>query len=89
VDPFAEVDEENLTEEATLEANIARDRLARLSTLVTEIVDQMTPDIDEVSLKDGCMQLVGVVSSFSSPLRIRPRTHTHTHTHTSRCLFFF
>ncbi|PLW27115.1 hypothetical protein PCANC_23219 [Puccinia coronata f. sp. avenae] len=60
VDPFAEVDEENLTEEATLEANIARDRLARLSTLVTEIVDQMTPDIDEVSLKDGCMQLIGL-----------------------------
>ncbi|WAR53920.1 hypothetical protein PtB15_3B429 [Puccinia triticina] len=60
VDPFAEVDEDNLTEEATLEANIARDRLARLSTLVTEIVDQMTPDIDEISLKDGCMQLIGL-----------------------------
>lgn len=60
VDPFAEVEDENLTEEATLEANIARDRLARLSTLVTEIVDQMTPDIDEVSLKDGCMQLIGL-----------------------------
>lgn len=54
------MDEENLTEEATLEANIARDRLARLSTLVTEIVDQMTPDIDELSLKDGCMQLVRI-----------------------------
>ncbi|KAI9627114.1 hypothetical protein KEM48_010023 [Puccinia striiformis f. sp. tritici PST-130] len=60
IDPFAEVDEENFaTEEATLEANLARDRLARLSTLVTEIVDQMSPDIDEVSLKDGCMQLIG------------------------------
>ncbi|KAH9470133.1 hypothetical protein Pst134EA_007399 [Puccinia striiformis f. sp. tritici] len=61
IDPFAEVDEENFaTEEATLEANLARDRLARLSTLVTEIVDQMSPDIDEVSLKDGCMQLIGL-----------------------------
>ncbi|MBW0466232.1 hypothetical protein O181_005947 [Austropuccinia psidii MF-1] len=60
IDPFAEVDDEDMTEEATLEANIARDRLARLSTLVTEIVDQMTPDIDELSLKDGCMQLIGL-----------------------------
>ncbi|CAH7667955.1 hypothetical protein PPACK8108_LOCUS2400 [Phakopsora pachyrhizi] len=60
VDPFAEVEEEDLTEEATLAANIARDRLARLSTLVTEIVDQMTPDIDELSLRDGCMQLIGL-----------------------------
>ncbi|POW05234.1 hypothetical protein PSTT_09862 [Puccinia striiformis] len=52
IDPFAEVDEENFaTEEATLEANLARDRLARLSTLVTEIVDQMSPDIDEFLLK--------------------------------------
>lgn len=58
VDPFAEVDDEDLTEEPTLEANLARDRLARLGNLVTEIVDQMTPDIDEFALKDGCMQLV-------------------------------
>ncbi|KAG0148073.1 hypothetical protein CROQUDRAFT_41983 [Cronartium quercuum f. sp. fusiforme G11] len=60
VDPFAEVDDDDLTEEPTLEANLARDRLARLGNLVTEIVDQMTPDIDEFALKDGCMQLIGL-----------------------------
>lgn len=60
VDPFAEVDEEEMSEEPTLEANLARDRLARLGNLVTEIVDQMTPDIDEFALKDGCMQLIGL-----------------------------
>lgn len=58
-DPFAAVEEDlTETEEATLEANIARDRLARLSATVTDIADRMTPTIDRLQLLSGCERLV-------------------------------
>lgn len=48
--------------EDDLEANLQRDKYARLTTAVNQLIDELTPSAPDFQLRDACDQLV----SFSS-----------------------
>ena len=55
-DPFAEIDEGYAEED--LESNLQRDKYARLSNQVTQLIDELTPSAPDFQLRDACDQLV-------------------------------
>lgn len=59
-DPFAEVEEDDF-DEADLETNVARDKLARLASYVSELVDSIASDTDEYSLREASLELVRLI----------------------------
>ncbi|PWN48605.1 hypothetical protein IE53DRAFT_319044 [Violaceomyces palustris] len=60
-DPFAEIDE-GFEDEGDLEANVARDKHARLCAHVTELVEALKPDGRENDLLNACEQIDAVLT---------------------------
>ncbi|PIL35163.1 hypothetical protein GSI_02952 [Ganoderma sinense ZZ0214-1] len=58
-DPFAEIDEGYAEED--LEANLQRDKYARLSNQVTQLIDELTPSAPDFQLRDACDQLLNII----------------------------
>ncbi|KAI0927507.1 hypothetical protein AcV5_008028 [Taiwanofungus camphoratus] len=58
-DPFAEIDEGFAEED--LESNLQRDKYARLSSTVTQLIDELTPSAPDFQLRDACDQLLNIV----------------------------
>jgi hypothetical protein len=56
--------------EDDLEANLQRDKHARLTTAVNQLIDELTPSAPDFQLRDACDQLV---SSIISSLLVHPR----------------
>lgn len=48
--------------EDDLDANLQRDKHARLCTTVTQLIDELRPDAPDYQLRDGCDQLVCYLS---------------------------
>ncbi|KAI0292680.1 hypothetical protein B0F90DRAFT_1920254 [Multifurca ochricompacta] len=59
-DPFAEIDEG--FDEDDLEANLQRDKHARLTSAVNQLIDELTPSAPDFQLRDACDQLVSIMS---------------------------
>ncbi|KAF8489636.1 kinase-like protein [Russula emetica] len=59
-DPFAEIDEGFAEDD--LEANLQRDKHARLTTAVNQLIDELTPSAPDFQLRDACDQLLSIVS---------------------------
>ncbi|KAF8268543.1 hypothetical protein EI94DRAFT_1727509 [Lactarius quietus] len=59
-DPFAEIDEGFAEDD--LEANLQRDKYARLTTAVNLLIDELTPSAPDFQLRDACDQLLGILS---------------------------
>ncbi|KAI0770584.1 kinase-like protein [Fomes fomentarius] len=59
-DPFAEIDE-GYADEEDLEANLQRDKYARLSNTVTQLIDELTPSAPDFQLRDACDQLLNII----------------------------
>ncbi len=55
-DPFAEIDEGFAEDD--LEANLQRDKYARLCNQVNQLIDELTPSAPDFQLRDACDQLV-------------------------------
>lgn len=55
-DPFAEIDEGY--EEDDLEANLQRDKYARLTSAINQLVDELNPDAPDFQIRDACDELV-------------------------------
>ena len=49
--------EEEYSEE-DLEANLQRDKIARLTSLVNQMIDELTPSAPDFQLNNACDQLV-------------------------------
>ncbi|THH10479.1 hypothetical protein EW145_g1305 [Phellinidium pouzarii] len=58
-DPFAEIDEG--FSEDDLEANLQRDKHARLCSLINQMIDELTPSAPDFQLRDACDQLIGIL----------------------------
>ncbi|KAJ7134218.1 hypothetical protein C8R44DRAFT_869887 [Mycena epipterygia] len=58
-DPFAEIDEGFAEDD--LEANLQRDKYARLCNMVNGLIDQLTPSAPDFQLRDACDQLLGIL----------------------------
>ncbi|KAI0351403.1 kinase-like protein [Trametes cingulata] len=58
-DPFAEIDEGYAEED--LEANLQRDKYARLCNTVTQLIDELTPSAPDFQLRDACDQLLNII----------------------------
>lgn len=52
--------------EEDLEANLLRDKHARLCQLVNQIIDELTPSTPDFQLREACDQLVGITLLFIS-----------------------
>ncbi|KAH9952501.1 hypothetical protein BC827DRAFT_1159698 [Russula dissimulans] len=59
-DPFAEIDEGFAEDD--LEANLQRDKYARLTTAVNQLIDELTPSAPDFQLRDACDQLLSIIS---------------------------
>ncbi|KAH9024811.1 kinase-like protein [Lactarius pseudohatsudake] len=59
-DPFAEIDEGFAEDD--LEANLQRDKYARLTTAVNQLIDELTPSAPDFQLRDACDQLLSILS---------------------------
>ncbi|KAI6042650.1 hypothetical protein EDC04DRAFT_2657661 [Pisolithus marmoratus] len=59
-DPFAEIDEGFAEDD--LEANLQRDKHARLCSLVNQLIDELTPSAPDFQLRDACDQLINIIS---------------------------
>ncbi|KAJ6466208.1 hypothetical protein C8R45DRAFT_483404 [Mycena sanguinolenta] len=59
-DPFAEIDEGFAEDD--LEANLQRDKYARLCNMVNGLIDQLTPSAPDFQLRDACDQLLGILA---------------------------
>ncbi|KAJ7081641.1 hypothetical protein B0H15DRAFT_924208 [Mycena belliarum] len=59
-DPFAEIDEGFAEDD--LEANLQRDKYARLCNMVNGLIDQLTPSAPDFQLRDACDQLLGIMT---------------------------
>ncbi|EEB93559.1 hypothetical protein MPER_07763 [Moniliophthora perniciosa FA553] len=57
-DPFAEIDEG--FSEDDLEANLQRDKYARLCNQVNSLIDELTPSAPDFQLRDACDQLASI-----------------------------
>jgi hypothetical protein len=51
--------------EDDLEANLQRDKHARLTTAVNQIIDELTPSAPDFQLRDACDELVSPIISYS------------------------
>ncbi|CAA7265498.1 unnamed protein product [Cyclocybe aegerita] len=58
-DPFAEIDE-GFSEE-DLDANLQRDKYARLCNTVNSLIDELTPAAPDFQLRDACDQLLNIM----------------------------
>lgn len=58
-DPFAEIDEG--FSEDDLEANLQRDKYARLCNTVNQLIDELTPSAPDFQLREACDQLLGIM----------------------------
>ena len=58
-DPFAEIDEG--FDEDDLEANLMRDKYARLTGSINSLIDELSPAAPDFQLRDACEQLVGIL----------------------------
>ncbi|THH12926.1 hypothetical protein EW146_g7242 [Bondarzewia mesenterica] len=58
-DPFAEIDEGYAEDD--LEANLQRDKYARLTNQVNQLIDELTPSAPDFQLRDACDQLLGIM----------------------------
>ncbi|KAF8158498.1 hypothetical protein B0H34DRAFT_709124 [Crassisporium funariophilum] len=58
-DPFAEIDEGFSDDD--LEANLQRDKYARLCNTVNQLIDELTPSAPDFQLRDACDQLLTIV----------------------------
>lgn len=54
--------------EDDLEANLQRDKHARLTTAVNQLIDELTPSAPDFQLRDACDQIVS--STISSSLLV-------------------
>ncbi|PCH40431.1 kinase-like protein [Wolfiporia cocos MD-104 SS10] len=59
-DPFAEIDEGFAEED--LESNVQRDKYARLSNIVTQLIDELTPSAPDFQLREACDQLLAIMT---------------------------
>ncbi|KAL1746839.1 hypothetical protein HDZ31DRAFT_33179 [Schizophyllum fasciatum] len=59
-DPFAEIDEGFAEDD--LETNLQRDKYARLTSQVNQLIDELTPSAPDFQLKEACDQLLAIVS---------------------------
>ncbi|KAJ7164790.1 hypothetical protein C8R43DRAFT_1104421 [Mycena crocata] len=59
-DPFAEIDEGFAEDD--LEANLQRDKYARLCNMVNGLIDQLTPSAPDFQLRDACDQLLNIMA---------------------------
>ncbi|KIY69316.1 Pkinase-domain-containing protein [Cylindrobasidium torrendii FP15055 ss-10] len=59
-DPFAEIDEGFAEDD--LEANLQRDKYARLSSQVNQLIDELTPSAPDFQLRDACDQLMSILT---------------------------
>ena len=57
-DIVAEVADEGFVED-DLEANLVRDKYARLSTSMNKIIEDLAPNAPDFALREACDQLVG------------------------------
>ncbi|KAG6902525.1 hypothetical protein C0995_015343 [Termitomyces sp. Mi166 len=57
-DPFAEIDEG--FSEDDLEANLQRDKYARLSNMVNQLIDELTASAPDFQLREACDQLLNI-----------------------------
>ncbi len=51
--------------EEDLEANLQRDKYARLCNTVTQLIDELTPSAPDFQLRDACDQLVSPLRDFA------------------------
>jgi hypothetical protein len=51
--------------EDDLEANLQRDKYARLTSAVNELIDELTPAAPDFQLRDACDQLVSSSSRYT------------------------
>ncbi|KAF8583337.1 kinase-like protein [Ramaria rubella] len=58
-DPFAEIDEG--FDEDDLEANLVRDKYARLCTTVNRLIDELVPNAPDFALREACDQLLTIM----------------------------
>ncbi|TCD65509.1 hypothetical protein EIP91_002557 [Steccherinum ochraceum] len=58
-DPFAEIDEGFAEED--LESNLQRDKYARLSNTVNQLIDELTPSAPDFQLREACDQLLNII----------------------------
>lgn len=42
----------------SLEANVHRDKIARMCSFVNDLLDGMSAEADELAIQDGCIYLV-------------------------------
>ncbi|KII90830.1 hypothetical protein PLICRDRAFT_107006 [Plicaturopsis crispa FD-325 SS-3] len=59
-DPFAEIDEGFAEDD--LDANLQRDKNARLCNMVNQLIDELTPSAPDFQLRDACDQLLNIMS---------------------------
>jgi hypothetical protein len=59
--------------EDDLEANLQRDKYARLTSAVNELIDELTPAAPDFQLRDACDQLVSSSSRYISTPLTSPR----------------
>ncbi|KAF8895111.1 hypothetical protein BD779DRAFT_1497502 [Infundibulicybe gibba] len=59
-DPFAEIDEG--FSEDDLDANLQRDKYARLCNTVNQLIDELTPSAPDFQLRDACDQLLAIMN---------------------------
>ncbi|OSX57176.1 hypothetical protein POSPLADRAFT_1050231 [Postia placenta MAD-698-R-SB12] len=59
-DPFAEIDEGFAEDD--MESNLQRDKYARLSNTVTQLIDELTPSAPDFQLREACDQLLAILS---------------------------
>lgn len=59
-DPFSELDQDIEAAESndSLEANVHRDKIARMCSFVNDLLDGMNAEADELAIRDGCIYLV-------------------------------
>ncbi|KAI0035206.1 hypothetical protein K488DRAFT_76773 [Vararia minispora EC-137] len=67
-DPFAEIDEG--FDEDDLEANLQRDKYARLTNTISSLIDELSPSAPDFQLRDACDQLLGILADA-------PEMHSH------------
>ncbi|KAF7966406.1 hypothetical protein HWV62_38446 [Athelia sp. TMB] len=58
-DPFAEIDEGFAEDD--LETNLQRDKHARLSSMVNQLIDELTPSAPDFQLREACDQLIAIL----------------------------
>ncbi|KAF8073920.1 hypothetical protein FPV67DRAFT_1479798 [Lyophyllum atratum] len=58
-DPFAEIDEGFSDDD--LDANLQRDKYARLCNMVNQLIDELTPSAPDFQLREACDQLLNII----------------------------